>query len=85
MEPLGDKFRSFGYDVLTMNGHDMMDVLVTITKAKNSRANKPICIIANTVKGKGVSFMEHQLDWHGKAPNEKQCQDAFAEIEGGKK
>lgn len=82
MEPLADKFRSFGYHVLEMDGHDMLDVLVTLTKAKAMRGGKPIMVIAHTVKGKGVGFMEHQLEWHGKAPNEKQCKDACMEIEG---
>lgn len=82
MEPLGDKFRAFGFEVLTMDGHDMADVLTTLTKAKNNRSGKPVCVIAYTVKGKGVSFMEHQLEWHGKAPNDDQRNNAFEEIEG---
>ena len=82
MEPLDDKFRAFGFEVLKMDGHDMADVLTTLTKAKNNHTGKPICIIAYTVKGKGVSFMEHQLEWHGKAPNDDQCAQACEEIEG---
>jgi transketolase len=82
MEPLADKFRAFGYDVMSMDGHDMVDILCTLTKAKNNKSGKPVMIIATTVKGKGVSFMEHSLDWHGKAPNDQQCKDACIEIEG---
>ncbi|MFA6507217.1 MAG: transketolase, partial [Treponemataceae bacterium] len=82
MEPLDAKFRAFGFDVMTMDGHDMADVLTTLTKAKNAHSGKPVCIIAYTVKGKGVSFMEHQLEWHGKAPNDDQCKNACEEIEG---
>ena len=81
-EPIDDKFRSFGFDVLTMNGHDMVDVLSTLTKAKHMRGGKPICVLARTVKGKGVGFMEHSLDWHGKAPNDEQYKKAIAELKG---
>lgn len=80
MEPIDAKFRSFGFDVMTMNGHDMGDVLMTLNKAKLARSEKPICILADTVKGKGVNFMEHQLDWHGKAPNDEQYKKACAEL-----
>lgn len=81
-EPIDAKFRAFGFDVLTMNGHDMADVLATLTKAKNTRNGKPICVLAYTVKGKGVSFMENSLDWHGKAPNDEQYKKAIAELKG---
>jgi transketolase len=80
-EPLDDKFRAFGFDVLTMDGHDMADVLTTLTKAKFTSGGKPICILARTVKGKGVTFMEHQVDWHGKAPNDEQYRRACEELE----
>ena len=81
-EPIDAKFRAFGFDVMTMNGHDMVDILSTLTKAKNTRNGKPICVLAYTVKGKGVSFMEHSLDWHGKAPNDEQYKKAIAELKG---
>ena len=81
-EPIDAKFRAFGFDVLTMNGHDMADILNTLGKAKNTRNGKPICVLAHTVKGKGVSFMEHSLDWHGKAPNDEQYGKAIAELKG---
>jgi transketolase len=80
--PIDAKFRAFGFDVLTMNGHDMVDVLATLTKARNARSGKPVCVLAQTIKGKGVSFMENQLDWHGKAPNDEQYKKAIAELKG---
>lgn len=82
IEPIDAKFRAFGFDVLTMDGHDMADVLTTLTKAKHARNGKPTVVLAHTVKGKGVSFMENQLDWHGKAPNDAQYQQAIAELQG---
>jgi len=84
IEPIDAKFRAFGFDVLTMDGHDMADVLTTLTKAKHARNGKPTVVLATTVKGKGVSFMENQLDWHGKAPNDAQYQQAIAELQGAK-
>ncbi|WP_319243530.1 transketolase [uncultured Propionivibrio sp.] len=81
-EPIDEKFRALGFDVLTMNGHDMADVLTTLMKAKRTCSGKPTCVLAYTVKGKGVSFMEHQLDWHGKAPNDEQYKKAIAELKG---
>jgi transketolase len=84
IEPIDAKFRAFGFDVLTMDGHDMADVLTTLTKAQHARNGKPTVVLAHTVKGKGVSFMENQLDWHGKAPNDAQYQQAIAELQGAK-
>ena len=54
----------------------------TLTKTKHARNGKPTVVLAYTVKGKGVSFMENQLDWHGKAPNDAQYQQAIAELQG---
>ena len=82
IEPIDAKFRAFGFDVLTMDGHDMADVLTTLTKAKHARNGKPTVVLAYTVKGKGVSFMENSLDWHGKAPNDEQFKQAMAELQG---
>ena len=81
-EPIDAKFRALGFDVMTMNGHDMADVLATLMKAKHARNGKPICVLAHTVKGKGVGFMENSLDWHGKAPNDEQYKKAIAELKG---
>ena len=80
---LGDlhaKLEAFGFNVIELaDGNDIAQVV----DALNAPAvpGKPKCIIANTVKGKGVSFMENQVGWHGKAPNAQQCQDAIKELE----
>jgi transketolase len=70
VEPLEDRYRSFGWEVIEIDGHDLEQVVRALQKAKNVPvAGKPTVIIANTVKGKGVSFMENAAGWHGKAPN----------------
>ncbi len=85
MEPLVDKFRSFGYEVMQMDGHDMIDILLTLEKANKNISHRPIMIIAHTTKGKGVSFMENKVGWHGKAPNEQEYIAACLELEGESK
>jgi transketolase len=83
--PLGDiqkKFRAFDWEVLDMNGHDFDDMTETLHKAI-SVTEKPTCIIAETVKGKGVSFMENQVGWHGKAPNDEEFERALQELTTG--
>jgi transketolase len=77
-EPLIDKWRSFNFDVQEVDGHNIHAILAAIEKTKN--ASGPSMIIANTVKGKGVSFMENQPSWHAKAPNDEELAKAFAEI-----
>lgn len=77
IEPLTDKWRAFGWAVATCNGHDGDD----IEKAFSTKSDKPLVIIAETVKGKGVSFMENQALWHGKAPDKDQLQKALEELE----
>ena len=74
------KFKAFGFEVDEIDGHDMGQILEALEKGK---AGKPHCIIANTVKGKGVSYMENNVAWHGKAPNAEQLAQAVAEL-GGK-
>jgi transketolase len=81
LEPLGDKWKSFGWNVLHMDGNDMWQVLDTIDEATNHRGS-PTVIIAKTVKGKGVSFMENNVGFHGKAPNEKEFEQAMRELGG---
>lgn len=83
MEPIDGKFRAFNWEVLTMDAHDMGDVLLTLLKAASLREGKPVCIIAKSVKGKGVSFMENKREWHGKPPSDDQYQQACDEINGG--
>jgi transketolase len=80
---LGDKFAAFGWDVSRVDGHDI-DALVELFKSlKADRSGKPHMVIAATVKGKGVSFMENEAGWHGKAPNAEQAAQALTELEEG--
>jgi len=80
LEPLADKWKSFGWDVKEIDGHNMCEILTVFYDLKKIQ-KKPTIIIAHTVKGKGVSYMENQADWHGKAPNEKQFKQAIKELE----
>lgn len=79
--PIEDKFRSFGWDVQTIDGHDFEEIAAAVEKAKTVK-DRPQAIIAETVKGKGVSFMEDQAGWHGKAPNDEQAAQAVKELGG---
>ena len=74
-----EKFRSFGFQVININGHDIEEIIKAFEVAKNVK-NKPTCIIAKTIKGKGVSFMEDKVEWHGKAPNKEQYEQAIKEL-----
>ena len=76
--PIDEKFRSFGFQIINIDGHDIEEILKAFEVARNVKG-KPTCIIAKTVKGKGVSFMENQAGWHGKAPNEEQYNQALKE------
>jgi transketolase len=78
LEPLGDKLRAFGCQVITVDGHDHTQLKNALSDAT---LGKPRVVIANTIKGKGVSFMEHQVEWHYKSPNDEQLQAALAELE----
>jgi transketolase len=80
IEPLADKYRSFGWNVIQINGHDLSAVLAAYKKADESK-DKPTMILADTVKGKGVSFMENVADWHGKAPTKELMAQALKELE----
>ena len=83
---LGDKFAAFGFDVYRCDGHRMDSLLDAFDGVRLSRGNgKPKCIVAKTVKGRGVSFMENVAGWHGMAPNDEQFKQAMAEIEEGLK
>lgn len=79
--PVAEKFESFGWDVQKIDGHDFEQIAQAVEKAKKV-ADRPQAIIAETVKGKGVSFMEDQAGWHGKAPDEKQAKQAVEELGG---
>lgn len=76
--PVKEKFEAFGWHVEEIDGHNFKEIKEAIDNAK--RQNKPTIIVANTVKGKGVSFMENQYAWHGKAPNKEQYEAAIAEL-----
>ena len=78
LDPLDKKLEAFGWEVAEINGHDLNEIYETVERAK--QADKPFAIIANTVKGKGVSFMENNAGWHGKAPNDEQFEQALAEL-----
>lgn len=79
LEPLGDKWRAFGWDVAEVDGHDHAALLPLLDGSQTR--DKPLCIIANTVKGKGVSFMEDQASWHHGVPNAEQFSQAMKELE----
>ncbi|WP_420146404.1 transketolase [Sphingobium sp.] len=80
LEPLADKWRAFGWDVAGVDGHDHAALISTFDAACRPRS-KPLCIIANTQKGHGVSFMENQAGWHHGVPNADQYAQALAELE----
>jgi transketolase len=80
INPLDKKLEAFNWEVIEIDGHDIEQIYEALENAKKS--DKPTAIIANTVKGKGVSFMENQCGWHGKAPCDEDCQRALAELKG---
>lgn len=80
VEPLVEKWQAFGWETLTCDGHAMAELVETIERAKEASASGPVIVIARTVKGKGVSFMEDQFAWHGKAPNAEEAERALAEV-----
>lgn len=77
--PIDAKFRSFGFEIIKIDGHNIEEIIKAFEVAKNIK-EKPTCIIAKTTKGKGISFMENQVDWHGKAPNEEEYLKALEEL-----
>ncbi|MGE5417996.1 MAG: transketolase [Acidobacteriota bacterium] len=78
-EPVADKFRAFGWHVIEIDGHDIPAILEALNQARTNRG-KPTAIVAATVKGKGVSFMENSADWHGAAPSKEQGEQALKEL-----
>ena len=80
LEPLVDKYRSFNWNTLIIDGNSISEVNDAVNKAK-SVIDKPTVIIANTIPGKGVSFMEGKYEWHGKAPDARQAEEALRELE----
>ena len=78
--PIDKKFEAFGWNVIIIDAHNYDEIKDAIKKAKETKG-KPTVIIANSIKGKGVSFMENQAQWHGAAPNEEQYKEAAAELD----
>jgi transketolase len=79
LDPLADKWKAFNWNVLEINGHDYSEILSALDRARQE-TRQPTVIIANTVKGKGVSFTENQVCWHGVAPNQEQACRALDEL-----
>ena len=78
-EPITDKFAAFGWHVITMDAHDFDDIDRAFSEA-DSVTGKPVVIVQKSTKGKGVSFMENQVGWHGTAPNKEQYEQAMSEL-----
>ena len=76
---IDEKFKSFGFEVIKIDGHNIEEMIKALEKAKTIK-EKPTCIIAKTIKGKGISYMENQAGWHGKAPNQEQYLEAVKEL-----
>jgi transketolase len=82
LEPVAEKWRSFGWRVFEIDGHDMEAIFDVLSEVQEM-TDSPAVIIARTIKGKGVSFMENQVDWHGMAPDDQQLAKALQEVLGG--
>jgi transketolase len=80
VDPVAEKFRAFGWEAMNCDGHDVRAILTALEGA-SGRHGKPTVIVADTVKGRGVSFMEDRCEWHGVAPTAEQAASAIAEIE----
>ena len=80
LDPFNEKWQAFGWHVIEVDGHDFTQLINAFNQAKSIRG-KPTIIIAHTIKGKGVSFMENNLDFHGKAPNAEEVKIALKELE----
>ena len=86
VSPLREKFDAFGWNAVDIDGHDLNKVIPALEEARAGKSGKPTCIVAHTVKGKGVSFMENNPEWHGVAPKPEQVAATVAELEAaGKK
>ncbi len=81
IDPVTDKFKAFGWNVLKIDGHSIEEIVDSINKAKETKG-VPTVIVAKTVKGKGVSFMENKVEWHGSAPKEEEKAQALKELGG---
>jgi transketolase len=83
--PLAEKFEAFGWRTVEIDGHNLDQVIPALETARQETGGKPTCIVANTIKGKGVSFMENNPEWHGVAPKPDQVAAAIAELEAAAK
>jgi len=81
IEPLVDKYKAFGWNVIEIDGHNLDEIDEAYSQFKEQK-NRPTVLIAKTIKGKGISFMENLVEWHGKVPSEKEAKEAFAELNG---
>jgi len=81
IEPIDQKWEAFGWNVIKIDGHNFDEIQGAFAEARTVK-NKPTIILAKTIKGKGVSFMENQAGWHGAAPNDEQTKQALAELGG---
>ncbi len=79
IDPIVDKYKAFKWDVIEINGHNMEEIIAALEKAGQS-TEKPTLILANTIKGKGISFMEDEAGWHGKPPNHEEMTKALADL-----
>ena len=79
LHPLDEKYRAFNWHVTTINGHNFQEIISAVAEAK-SIYDQPTLIIANTIPGKGVSFMENKFEWHGKPPTKEEAKRALAEL-----
>lgn len=82
LNPLDEKWKAFGWDVISINGHSFEEIFSALGNFRSEKRNKPLVIIADTVKGKGVSFMENQILWHGCVPKGEYVRKARMELEG---
>ena len=80
IEPIADKFKAFGWHVIEIDGHNFDEIINALNKADGIK-NKPTMIVANTIKSKGVSFMENKAEWHGKALSKEELPKALAELD----
>ena len=78
--PIDKKFEAFNFHVININGNDFDELRAAFKEARQTKG-QPTAIIAKTLKGRGVSYMENSVDWHGKAPNDEQYEVAMADLE----
>ena len=83
LDSLPEKWKAFNWNVVQINGHKMNEILKALDEA-NQIKDKPTIIIAHTIKGRGISFMENKFQWHGRAPNREEYEIALQELEATK-